>query len=178
MVAVIINLLAIGKYLPPDTRNDILNKILLIHTNTFQFQKETPNHYTTYYTTVNQKKKKKRYLPRSKCLLLSPLFPYSLHGRLSMNPYQRHGISVFIGNAIWPPQTVSCRLWRGYACETQGGVGKKVIRQGWSVIGLDGWRRFLRFRVSRERGGKLSRPLGPRSVGNPWLSWSNCGLRR
>lgn len=58
MVAVIINLLAIGKYLPPDTRNDILNKILLIHTNTFQFQKETPNHYITYYTTVNQKKKK------------------------------------------------------------------------------------------------------------------------
>lgn len=159
------------------TRNDILNKILLIHiANTFQFQKETPNHYITYYTTVNQKNG--IFLDQTMSSPFFPLFSYSLHGRLSMNPYQRHGISVFIGNAIWPPQTVSCRLWRGYACETQGGIGKKVIRQGWSVIGLDGWRRFLRFRVSTKRGGKLSRPLGPRSVGNPWLSWSNCGLHR
>lgn len=72
MVAVIINLLAIGKYLPPDTRNDILNKILLIHTNTFQFQKETPNHYIT---TVNQKKKK---TVSSSIKVSSPFPPFSL----------------------------------------------------------------------------------------------------
>lgn len=47
----------------------------------------------------------------------------------------------------------------------KGEVGKKVIRQGWSVIGLDGWRRFLRFRVSRERGGKLSTTPWPQVDG-------------
>lgn len=57
------------------------------------------------------------------------------------------------------PSVKRLRLWNTGRGKRE--VGKKVIRQGWSVIGLDGWRRFLRFRVSRERGGKLSTTRWP-----------------
>lgn len=104
----------------------ILNKILFTWRIPYS-KKETPS----YYIHITRPSIKKRYLPRSKSS--SSFFFSFFHERLSMNPWQRHGISVFIGNAIWPPQTtVSCRLWRGYACETQGGVKGRGWQKGYS----------------------------------------------
>ena len=112
---------------------------------------------------------------------------------LSMNPYRQQRalgcISVFIASAIWLPEMASLSISAVCEEETntrQGGEGgrergKLASQKGYSprlIRHRAGWVTKVFTFPRLKRTGVSSRPVACplRSLGNPWLSWSNCGL--
>lgn len=106
---------------------------------------------------------------------------------LSMNLYRQQRarcISVFIASAIWLSEMASLSISAVCEEETntrQRGMGRGASQKGYSprlIRHRAGWVTKV-FTFPRLKGtGISSRPVACplRSLGNPWLSWSNCGL--